>query len=46
MFVDGKVCGRELTEAEVEVKKLARYDLVTYKCSLGHRSYFLREPTN
>ena len=44
MFVDGKECGRELTEVEVEAKKLARYDLVVYECSLGHRSYFLREP--
>ena len=44
VFVDGKECGSELTEVEVEAKKLARYDLVTYKCSLGHRSYFLPEP--
>jgi hypothetical protein len=28
VFVDGKECSRELTEVEVEVKKLARYDLV------------------
>jgi uncharacterized protein (DUF1810 family) len=31
VFVDGKECSRELTEVEVEVKKLARCDLVTYK---------------
>ena len=44
VFVDGKECGRELTEVEVEAKKLARYDLVTYKYSLAHRSNFVLEP--
>ena len=45
VFVDGKECDRELTEVELEAKKIARYDLVVCECSLGHRSYFLREPT-
>jgi hypothetical protein len=44
VFVDGKECGRELTEVELEANKIARYDLVVCECSLGHRSYFLREP--
>ena len=44
MFVDGKECGRELTEVDREAKKIARYDLGIYECSLGHRSYFLLEP--
>ncbi len=43
-FVDGKACGRELTEVDREAKKIARYDLATYECSLGHRAYFLLEP--
>ena len=44
VFVDGKECGRELTEVDREAKKIARYDLATYQCSLGHRSYILLEP--
>ena len=44
VFVDGKECGRELTEVDLETKKIARYDLVVCACSLGHRTYFLREP--
>ncbi len=47
VFVDGKECGqcgRELTEVDREAKKIARYDLATYECSLGHRSYILLEP--
>jgi hypothetical protein len=44
VFVDGKECGRELTEVELEANKIARYDLVVCECSLGHRTYFLREP--
>jgi hypothetical protein len=44
VFVDGKECGRELTEVDLEAKKIARYDLVACECSLGHRTYFLREP--
>ena len=44
VFVDGKKCGRPLILVDLEVKKIARYDLATYKCSLGHRSYSLLEP--
>jgi len=44
VLIDGKECGRELTEVDREDKKIARYDLVVCECSLGHRSYFLREP--
>ena len=44
VFVDGKECGRELTEVDREAKKIARYDLATYEYSLGHRSYILLEP--
>jgi hypothetical protein len=40
VFVDGKECGRELTEVDLEAKELTRYDLVVCECSLGHRSYF------
>ena len=36
--------GRELTEVDLEAKKIARYDLGIYECSLGHRAYFLLEP--
>jgi hypothetical protein len=43
VFVDGKECGRELTEIELEAKKIAIYDLIICECSLGHRSYFLRD---
>jgi hypothetical protein len=44
VFVDGKECGRPLTLVDLEDKKIARYDLATYECSLGHRTYFLIEP--
>jgi len=44
VFVDGKECGRELILVDLEGKKIARYDLATYQCSLGHRTYFLLEP--
>ena len=44
VFVDGKECDRPLTLVDLEGKKIARYDLATYQCSLGHRSYFLLEP--
>jgi predicted AlkP superfamily phosphohydrolase/phosphomutase len=44
VFVDGKECGRELTRVDLEAEKIARYDLATYQCSLGHRSYILLEP--
>jgi poly-D-alanine transfer protein DltD len=44
VFVDGKECGRELTRVDLEAEKIARYDLATYQCSLGHRSYKLLEP--
>jgi hypothetical protein len=44
VFVDGKEYGRELTRVDLETEKIARYDLATYQCSLGHRSYILLEP--
>jgi hypothetical protein len=44
VFLDGKECGLPLTLVDLEGKKVARYDLGTYECSLGHRSYFLLEP--
>ena len=44
VFVDGKECGRELTRVDLEAERIARYDLATYQCSLGHRSYKLVEP--
>ncbi len=39
----GKECGRPLTLLDLEVKKIARYDLGIYECSLGHRTYFRLE---
>ena len=44
VFVDGKACGLPLIQVDCEAKKIARYDLVTSECGLGHRSYFLQEP--
>ena len=44
VFVDGEECGHPLTLVDLEGKKIARYDLATYECSLGHRTYFLTEP--
>jgi hypothetical protein len=44
VFVDGKECGLPLILVNLEGKKIARYDLGIYECSLGHRSYFLLEP--
>jgi hypothetical protein len=44
VFVDGKECDLPLTQVDREAEKIARYDLATYQCSLGHRSYFLHEP--
>jgi hypothetical protein len=44
VFVDGKECGLSLILIEDEVEKIARYEVATYKCSRGHRSYFLNEP--
>jgi hypothetical protein len=44
VFVNGKECDLPLTEVDGEAEKIARYDLVTYQCGLGHRSYFLHEP--
>src|SRR5512132_462467 len=44
VFVDGKECGHPLTRVDLEAEKIARYDLATYQCSLGHRSYILLEP--
>jgi hypothetical protein len=43
-FVNGKECDLPLTEVDREAEKIARYDLATYQCGLGHRSYFLHEP--
>jgi hypothetical protein len=44
VFVDGKECGHPLTLVDLEVKKIATYDLGIYECSLGDRTYFLLEP--
>ena len=44
VFVDGKKCGLELTQIDLEGKKIARYGLATYECNLRHRTYFLLEP--
>ena len=44
VFLDGKECGLPLTLVDREGKKIARYDLATYECSLRHRTYFLLEP--
>ena len=44
VFVDGKEYGLPLTLVDLEGKKIARYDLATYECNLGHRTYFLLEP--
>jgi hypothetical protein len=44
VFVGGQECDHPLTLVNLEVKKIARYDLATYQCSLGHRTYFLLEP--
>jgi hypothetical protein len=44
VFVDGKECGQSLTRVNLEAEKIARYDLATHQCSLGHRSYILLEP--
>jgi hypothetical protein len=43
VFVDGKECDLPLTQVDCS-EKIARYDLATYQCGLGHRSYFLCEP--
>jgi hypothetical protein len=32
VFVDGKECGLPLTRVDLEVEKIARYDLATYQC--------------
>ena len=45
VFVDGKECGLPVTLVDREAGKIARYDLGTYQCTLGHRSYFLLEET-
>ena len=45
VFVDGKECGLQLYPIDGEAQKVARYDLGTYRCGLGHRSYFLLEPS-
>ena len=43
VFVDGKECGRELIEVSLDAKLIVS-DLVVCECSLGHRTFFLREP--
>ena len=43
-FVDGEECGHPLIRVDLEAHKIARYDLATHQCSLGHRSYILLEP--
>jgi hypothetical protein len=35
---------QSLTRVKLEAEKIARYDLATHQCSLGHRSYILLEP--
>ncbi len=42
--LDSKECGLPLALIDLESKKVARYDLATYECSLRHRTYFLLEP--
>jgi hypothetical protein len=42
--LDDKKCGLPLTLIDLESKKVARYDLATYECILGHRTYLLLEP--
>ena len=44
VFVDGKDCGLPADPSRSRSRKIARYDLATYQCGLGHRSYFLLEP--
>jgi hypothetical protein len=44
VFVDGKECGLPVILLNRETRKIARYDLGTYQCGLGHRSYVLLEP--
>ena len=44
VFIDGKECGLPLILIEREIGKIAIYEVAIYKCSLGHRSYFLNEP--
>jgi hypothetical protein len=44
VFVDGKECDLPLILVDREAEKIARYDLATYQCGLGHRSYLLHEP--
>ena len=39
VFVAGKECGHPLTRVDLQAEKIAGYDLTTYPCSLGHRSY-------
>ena len=41
VFVDGKECNLPLIPVSLEAEKIARYDLVTYECGLGHRTCFL-----
>ena len=43
VFVEGKACDHPLTPVDLEAKKIARYDLVTYECGLGHRRLLLDE---
>ena len=43
MFVEAKACDRSLTPVDLEPKKIAGYDLVTYECGLGHWTLLLDE---
>jgi hypothetical protein len=43
VFIDGKECGLPVILVEREAERVARYDLATYECGLGHRTYFLLE---
>jgi hypothetical protein len=40
VFVDGKECGLPVILVDREAGKIARYDLGTYQCTLGHRVLF------
>ena len=42
VFVGGKECGLPLSQIDREAEKIARYDVATYQCGLGQRSYFLQ----
>jgi hypothetical protein len=43
VFVDGKPCDRQLIRLEAESRKVGKYTLEIYSCSLRHRSAFITE---